>query len=62
MPIGNDDCDIFEIAEELYLVLEHCRAALNWIPNTKLRGCAYSSSYELAAAVNHALNTYRERI
>ena len=57
-----DDCDIFEIAQHLYELLGECQAALNWMPNRKLCGGSYARSYELAAAVDKALNKYAERI
>ena len=58
----NEDCDIFEIAQELYDFLEQCQIALNYIPNTRIRGCDYKDSYALVSAVTKTLSAYRERI
>ena len=57
-----DDCDIFEIAQELYDLLEQCQIALNYISNTRIAGCDYKNSYALVSAVTKTLSAYRERI
>ena len=57
-----DDCDVFEIAQELYDVLKECQAALNWMPNRKLCGGSYARSYELASVVDKTLDKFKGRI
>ena len=56
-----DDCDIFEIAQDLYDALTVAVDALNQIPNTRLKG-TYKNSYAVASYIDEVLRIYKERI
>lgn len=56
-----DDCDIFEIAQDLYDALKLAVHTLNQIPNTRLRS-EYKNSYSVATALDAVLREYKEKI
>lgn len=56
-----DDCDIFEVAQDLYDALKVAVDALNQIPNTRLSG-ERRNSYAVASHLDAVLRRYKERI
>lgn len=58
----NKDCDIFEIAQELYDLLKECEIALRFLPLRAIAILSYENTAGLHHAVSHALNEYKERI
>jgi hypothetical protein len=58
----NDDCDIFEIAQDLYATLGLAERALNQCRNTRINCDGYRDSYAVAAAVGKTLREYEDRI
>lgn len=58
---NSNDCDIFEVAQDLYDALKVAVDALNQIQNTVLYG-EYGNSYRVAAHLDAVLRKYEERI
>lgn len=56
------DCDIFEVAEDLYRALTLAERALNQCRNTRINAGEYKDTYAVAAEVGKVLRNYRDRI
>jgi hypothetical protein len=57
-----NDCDIFEVAQELYAALTLAEHTLNQIKNTRISAGGYRNSYEVAARIGKTLREYEDRI
>lgn len=57
-----NDCDIFEVAEELYRALGLALHALNEVPNRRIRHDDYSNTYAVASEIERVLRNYKDRI
>ena len=60
---NSNDCDIFEVAEELYQTLELAYDTLNQIPygHINMHG-KRTDTYNITAQIFHVLQEYKERI
>lgn len=57
-----DDCDIFEVADDLYQALQLSLNTLNQIRNTKVHLDGYRDSYAVCSALEKVLSKHKDRI